>query len=78
MKRLLLLVTHLACMAGCSSSAALLDERVGGTWTPRLKTPIDWDGVYVLFTDHPGLTKDPGFVDDVLYIQARRATVTVR
>ena len=49
-------------------ASALLDERVGGTWTPRLQTPVAWDGVYFLFTDHLGLTKDPGFVDNVLYI----------
>lgn len=49
-------------------ASALLDERVGGTWTPRLQTPIAWDGVYFLFTDHLGLTRDPAFVDNVLYI----------
>ena len=49
-------------------ASALMDERVGGTWTTRLRTPIAWDGVYFLFTDHLGLTRDPAFVDNVLYI----------
>ncbi len=49
-------------------ASALLDERLGGTWTPRLQTPIKWDGVHFLFTDHLGLTRDPAFTDNVLYI----------
>lgn len=49
-------------------ASALLDERVGGTWTPRLQTPIGWDGVFFLFTDHLGLTRDPAFTDNVLFV----------
>ena len=49
-------------------SSALLDERVGGTWMPHLVTPIDWSRVTFLFTDHLGLTKDPAFADNVLYM----------
>jgi len=48
-------------------SSALLDERVGGDWTPTLKSPIKWGGVTFLFTDHLGLTSDPIFTDNVLY-----------
>ncbi len=29
-----------------------MDERLDGNWTPRLRTPIDWDSVRFLFTDH--------------------------
>ena len=49
-------------------ASALMDERIGGTWSPRLRTPIVWSGVYFLFTDHLGLTKDPAFTDNVLFI----------
>ncbi|MCH7519951.1 MAG: hypothetical protein IH964_13130 [Candidatus Dadabacteria bacterium] len=49
-------------------SSALMDERVGGIWTPYLKSPIKWSSVMFLFSDHLGLTKDPTFSDNVLYI----------
>ncbi|MEE9238257.1 MAG: hypothetical protein V3U58_01710, partial [Thermodesulfobacteriota bacterium] len=49
-------------------SSALMDERVGGIWTPYLKSPIKWSNVMFLFSDHLGLTKDPSFSDNVLYI----------
>ncbi len=48
--------------------SALLDERADGRWTPRLRSPIAWDDVHFLFTDHLGLTKDPAFTDNVLYV----------
>lgn len=47
---------------------ALMDERQGGYWTARLKSPIHWSGVTFLFSDHLGLTKDPAFSDNVLFI----------
>ena len=49
-------------------SSAVMDERLGGDWSPRLRTPISWRGVQFLFTDHLGLTKDPAFSDNVLYL----------
>ncbi len=49
-------------------SSALMDERVGATWTPYLQSPIRWSNVMFLFSDHLGLTKDPAFSDNVLYI----------
>ena len=49
-------------------TSALLDERVGRDWTPRLDSPIAWHGVHFLFRDHLGLTKDPVFTDNVLYL----------
>jgi len=49
-------------------SSALMDERAGATWTPYLQSPIRWSNVMFLFSDHLGLTKDPAFSDNVLYI----------
>ena len=49
-------------------ASALMDERVGGYWTPVLESPIKWSNVMFLFTDHLGLTKSPAFSDNVLYI----------
>ncbi len=48
--------------------SALMDERTGGTWRPYLQSPIKWSNVMFLFSDHLGLTMDPGFSDNVLYI----------
>lgn len=49
-------------------SSALLDERVGQAWSPRLRSPIGWDQVMFLFRDHLGLTSDPVFSDNVLFL----------
>ena len=49
-------------------SSALLDERVGQEWTPFVKTPIAWSQVHFLSRDHLGITKDPQFADNVLYL----------
>lgn len=49
-------------------SSALMDERVGSEWSPRLVSPIGWTHVTFLFNDHLGLTKDPAFTDNVLFI----------
>lgn len=51
-------------------ASALMDERYseGSKWSPRLVTPITWSSVNFLFTDHLGLTKDPAFTDNVLYL----------
>ncbi|MCZ6597696.1 MAG: hypothetical protein O7B99_08670 [Planctomycetota bacterium] len=49
-------------------SSALMDERVGRPWEARLVTPIRWEQVFFLFTDHLGLTEDPSFTDNVLYL----------
>ena len=49
-------------------SSALMDERVGHEWTPRLQSPIEWSNVMFLFSDHVGLTSDPAFTDNVLYM----------
>ncbi len=49
-------------------SSALMDERVGGKWSPTLVSPIQWTGVNFLFADHLELTKSAAFSDNVLYL----------
>ena len=48
-------------------SSALMDERVGGRWTPTLRSPIDWSQVTFLFGSHVEMTADPAFTDNLLY-----------
>lgn len=48
-------------------SSALLDERVGGEWEPRVVTPLDFATVLFLPHDHLGLTSNPVFRDNVLF-----------
>ncbi|GIK20389.1 MAG: hypothetical protein DYG93_04405 [Leptolyngbya sp. PLA2] len=48
-------------------SSALMDERVGSGYVPRLRTPIPWSSVVFLSSDHLGLTRDPAFSNLVLY-----------
>jgi pimeloyl-ACP methyl ester carboxylesterase len=49
-------------------SSALMDERVDSEWSPKLVSPITWSSVQLIFTDHLGMTKDPAFSDNVLYL----------
>ncbi|MEM6560704.1 MAG: hypothetical protein AAF656_03815 [Planctomycetota bacterium] len=44
--------------------SALMDRDPG----PRLDTPIPWHRVQFLHTDHLGMTRDPGFTDNVLFL----------
>jgi len=53
-------------------TSALLDERAGRRWTPRVQTPIDWSEVTFLHTDHMGLTRSPTFTDNLLYLLLER------
>lgn len=48
-------------------SSALLDERAGGAWQPRLSSPIDFHSVLLLPDDHLGLTQNRVFRDNVLF-----------
>ena len=48
-------------------SSALLDERIGAEWAPRVVTPIDFDSVLFLPYDHLGLTSNAVFRDNVLF-----------
>ncbi len=49
-------------------ASALMDERLDGEWRPTLRSPIDWTAVQFVFANHLGLTSDPGFTDNVLYL----------
>jgi len=48
-------------------SSALMDEREGGIYVPRLQSPIDWTGIQFVSATHIGLTKDPAFTNFILY-----------
>jgi hypothetical protein len=48
-------------------SSALMDERIGIGYVPRLRSPIHFESVYFLNSNHMGLTKDPLFQNYVLY-----------
>ena len=48
--------------------SALMDEWVGAQWRPGLVSPIDWSGVTFLFSDHLGMTSDPLFSDNLLFL----------
>jgi hypothetical protein len=49
-------------------SSVLLDERVGGKWGPKVKSPLQWDNVIFLESDHMGLTKNLLCIKNILYI----------
>ncbi|NNM01703.1 MAG: hypothetical protein HKO62_13200 [Gammaproteobacteria bacterium] len=49
-------------------SSALMDERVGSDLGGTLISPVRWSNVQFLFSDHLGLTKDPAFADNVLFL----------
>jgi len=51
-------------------TSALLDERNGfpDRYIPGVRTPIPWHHVLFLFQDHIGLTRDPTFADNVLFL----------
>jgi len=49
-------------------SSALMDERRPEAWTRRLISPIHWSSVTFLSASHLGLTKDPAFTNNVLYL----------
>jgi hypothetical protein len=45
-----------------------MDERVERNRATRLESPIAWDHVTFLFQDHLGLTSDPTFSDNLLFL----------
>jgi pimeloyl-ACP methyl ester carboxylesterase len=51
-------------------ASALMDERLadGAPFSPRLASPITFQSVTFLLTDHRGLTSDPSFADNVLFL----------
>jgi hypothetical protein len=48
-------------------ASALMDERTGGSYRPRVQSPIVWDHVQFIPANHIGLTSDPSFSNNVLY-----------
>lgn len=53
-------------------SSALLDERAGQAWTPRVRSPLPWDGVTFVPGTHLGITHHPVTVDNILYLLLER------
>ena len=49
-------------------SSALLDERPRDNPHSRLVSPIKWNQVFFLFSDHRNITRYPEFTDNLLYI----------
>lgn len=47
--------------------SALMDERMGGPYKPRLRSPVEWSSVTFLPDDHLGLTKSNAFTNGLLY-----------
>jgi pimeloyl-ACP methyl ester carboxylesterase len=54
-------------------ASALLDERLDGEWSHRLRTPIAWHSTTFLFEDHLGLTRATTFSDNVLHLLLERS-----
>ncbi len=53
-------------------SCALLDERIAGKWEPKVQSPLQWDNVIFLQSNHLGMTKDPLCIKNILYILFER------
>jgi hypothetical protein len=51
-----------------SRASVLLDERVGGQWVPRIVSPLKWDSIMFLSSDHLGLTRDPIATRNILHL----------
>jgi hypothetical protein len=51
------------------ASSAMYDERAGRkTWLPFFYGPIDWNSIIQLRAAHMGITTDPAFKDNVLFL----------
>ena len=48
-------------------SSALMDERLDSTWSPYLRSPVDWKTVMFLPQGHLELTKGAVFTDNLLF-----------
>ncbi len=51
-------------------ASALMDERLADSadWSPRLTSPVRFQSVTFLLSDHRSLTSDPAFIDNVLFL----------
>ncbi|MCA9299164.1 MAG: hypothetical protein KDA28_08870 [Phycisphaerales bacterium] len=52
--------------------SALMDERTGHAYEPRLRSPVWYETVQFLTSDHLGLTRDPQFTNFVLFTLLER------
>ena len=48
--------------------STVADERTGGALQPWLVSPMPWTSITFLADDHVGLTRNPFFVDNMLFI----------
>ncbi len=48
-------------------ASALMDERIGGRFEARLRSPVRWSQVQFIGADHIALTSHPSFVNALLY-----------
>jgi len=51
-----------------SAMSAIYDKRAEGNWGPFVKSPIHWSSVTFLFAAHMGITRDPVFISNMLYV----------
>lgn len=51
-----------------TESSAQFDERAGEEWTPFFRSPIAWKTIIQLRAAHMGITTDPAFKDNVLFL----------
>lgn len=56
-------------------SSALFDLRAGQMWKPYFSSPIAWSGIMQLRAAHMGITTDPAFKDNVLFLLNARPTI---
>ena len=52
--------------------SVMRDTRTAGEAGSPMKGPIKWTGAHFVFSDHVGMTGDPAFVDNVLYLLLER------
>jgi hypothetical protein len=51
------------------ASSAMYDERAGQkTWLPFFYSPIAWNSIIQLRAAHMGITTDPAFKDNILFL----------
>jgi len=55
-------------------SSALLDERNSDQLTQRLRSPINWHDIDFIPQDHLGVTRDPVFIDNILFTLLEKPT----
>ncbi len=51
-----------------TAASALFDERANRQWAPYFTSPIAWRGIIQLRAAHMGITTDPAFKDNILFL----------